>query len=307
VLAADLYHFHSPELAPWGLLLQATRGVPVVYDSHEYLRQDVATKSWLHPAAAGPLSVLLDNLERSMARRFAGIVTVNPHMAERFRRLNTNVAVVANFPPVEMARHAAAVSQQDRCSAVYLGSIDRDRGFLDVIETMKLIRAEAPAAVMRIYGEIEDGTHSQHAVPATDADLLSIGIETFPRVPHGSLREVVGHCAVGWVPWRATAHHVLGTPTKIFEYMALGLPVVASDLPFVKTIVEENECGVVVPAGSPVDHARALLELWNDPARARGMGERGRLAVLARLNWESQFGELLALYDRALAMRRCIQ
>src|SRR5439155_1824423 len=80
-LHADLYHLHDPELLPWGLALQIATGKPVIYDAHEYVGMDVSNKEWLPRAAAAPLGWLSDRVEKFIARRLSGVVTVNEHMA----------------------------------------------------------------------------------------------------------------------------------------------------------------------------------------------------------------------------------
>jgi glycosyltransferase involved in cell wall biosynthesis len=87
-------------------------------------------------------------------------------------------------------------------------------------------------------------------------------------------------------------------PTKLFEYMAAGLPVIAADFPKFREIVEGNRCGLCVPPRDVDAIASAIEWIFEHPAESENMGKRGREAVLKSLNWESEEQELLRFYER---------
>lgn len=89
-------------------------------------------------------------------------------------------------------------------------------------------------------------------------------------------------------------------PTKLFEYMALGLPVITSDFPLYRNIVEQHDCGLCVAADDPVTITNALLYLIEHPDEARAMGERGRQAVDTLYSWATEATKLLRLYGAVL-------
>ena len=84
--------------------------------------------------------------------------------------------------------------------------------------------------------------------------------------------------------------------TKFFEYMAAGLPIVCSDFPVWRELVERTGAGICVAPGDAQAALAAVMELARDPERARAMGQAGRRAVRARFSWESQARRLVELY-----------
>ena len=86
-------------------------------------------------------------------------------------------------------------------------------------------------------------------------------------------------------------------PTTLFEYMALGLPVIVSDFPLWRDVVDGAGCGVCVPPGDASALADALELLAREPEAARRMGDRGREAAIARYRWETEEKKLLGLYE----------
>jgi glycosyltransferase involved in cell wall biosynthesis len=87
---------------------------------------------------------------------------------------------------------------------------------------------------------------------------------------------------------------------KLFEYMAAGLPVVATDVAPWNAIIARHQCGVCVPVGDPRALAEAITQVLDSPGEARAMGERGRAAVEAHYSWASQEAVLLGLYEELL-------
>jgi glycosyltransferase involved in cell wall biosynthesis len=85
-------------------------------------------------------------------------------------------------------------------------------------------------------------------------------------------------------------------PNKMFEYMAAGLPVVASDFPLWRKIIKSAECGLLTDPLNPAAIAEALVWLLRHPARAAQMGRNGRRAVAENYNWERESGSLIATY-----------
>ena len=102
-----------------------------------------------------------------------------------------------------------------------------------------------------------------------------------------------------------TENHRYVTPQKLWEAMAAGVPVVASDLPGFTSVVTPVGCGVLCDPTSPVAISDALRTvLARGTTGLREMGERGHAAARDRYNWEVQFQVLDDVYDRLMAMTR---
>ena len=107
---------------------------------------------------------------------------------------------------------------------------------------------------------------------------------------------IMAAAEIGVVTFLPTPNHVDAQPNKMFEYMAAGLPIVASNFALWQRIVAENRCGICVDPASPVDIARGVEALLNDPVKCRAMGRAGREAIEKRCHWLQEGEKLVQLY-----------
>ena len=111
-------------------------------------------------------------------------------------------------------------------------------------------------------------------------------------------------CRIGLAVLQPIGQYVDVLPTKLFEYMSLGIPVVAADYPLCREVVEGSRCGLVV---DPTDFraiGKAISALAADPEQAKAMGERGKTQVAVRYSWAVEEKALLAVYSRLAAKDR---
>jgi glycosyltransferase involved in cell wall biosynthesis len=116
-----------------------------------------------------------------------------------------------------------------------------------------------------------------------------------------ALIQVFKRSKLGVVALLPTPNHLESLPIKMFEYMGAGLPVIASDFPLWKQIVEENECGICVNPKDPNDILRGIKYLLENPQKADEMGKKGREIVLAKYNWNAEAFKLVQLYHQLAA------
>jgi glycosyltransferase involved in cell wall biosynthesis len=299
-LAADLYHLHDPELLPLGLLLREQVDRPVIYDSHEFVALDIWDKNWIPAAVRGIVARGVGGLETFCAKRLDAVIAVNPYMAQGFAGRARRVAVVGNYPPRALAEFGPALVKTGP-EIINTGPMSASRGFPVVIEAMRTLRRELPQARCSLYGSLDLAEMPLRYTKLSTAELAATGVQFCERVPFSELPGIVRQHRVGWIPLAWTGNHAHCTPTKLLEFMAAGLPVVVSDLPVLREIVESADCGLVVPWNDASAHADAFAFLLRQPDECARLGENGRQAILRELNWERQFDVLQTLYREVLA------
>jgi glycosyltransferase involved in cell wall biosynthesis len=119
-------------------------------------------------------------------------------------------------------------------------------------------------------------------------------------IPHDQIAQEVRKAKLGLIPLPNLPKFQKNIPQKLFEFMALGMPVVLSDLPPSRPFVGDGACAMMVHPDNHGAYADAILKLLEDPALCKAMGNEGRHRVQEHYNWERESRKLLALYKDLL-------
>jgi glycosyltransferase involved in cell wall biosynthesis len=290
-LRPSVYHLHDPHLIPLGVLLKLA-GARVVYDVHENYPDHARGKLRAHPLRGQIKALMWVALEWLARRTMDGFVCASPALARRFPAART--VVVHNFPRHREFEPAGPSYGERTNTLVYAGVIREMRGFWQIAEALALLPSELDCR-LRMIGYFRPALLEQEA---RRLDAWS-RIDYMPWQDHAVVvREVLGAKVGLALLHPAPNHHDPIRSQKLFEYMAAGIPVIASDLPPWREIVRGVGCGVVVDPLDPAAIAAAIQDLLERPEEAEAMGRRGREAVEAQFNWDAESPRLLALYRR---------
>ncbi|MBX3575931.1 MAG: glycosyltransferase [Rhizobiaceae bacterium] len=289
-LDADVLHVHDPELLPFMLAMRRGKA-KLVFDAHEDLRGQIASKGWI----PGPFKAAFRGVARTLewaARGGDGIVTATPHIAAKY---GADSVVVQNFPLMEEFAGAVVPAGARSDRAVYTGIITRGRGIVQLVAAVGLV----------------DELEGLELAGTFESDALRREVEALPgwrkvayhgQVARPVLAELFGRASVGVVTFLPEPNHVNAQPTKLFEYMSAGLPVVVSDFPRWRALADGAGVAEFVDPADPQSVAGGLRT-----ALARPPEERARLAGIARrlveerYSFEAEFPKLAALYERLTA------
>ncbi|MGL6072458.1 glycosyltransferase family 4 protein [Craterilacuibacter sp.] len=284
-LQPDVVHFHDPELLPAALRLKQA-GIKVVYDVHEDMPRQILGKHWIPDRARPLVAGGFERIEDWAVSRFDAIVTSTPHIRDRFLSRNANSVAICNFPILsELVRDTAWESRRNE--VCYLGSISRIRGIAPIIAALPDTHVRLNLAGLWSEAGLQQ---SMQREPGW-ARVNDLGV-----LDRQGVAAVLAKSKIGLVTLFPTPNYVDALPIKLFEYMAAGMPVIASDFPVWRAIVDDAGCGLLVDPQDPQAIAAAIGELMGDEERARAMGEAGRQAVLAKYSWAAEGEKLVALY-----------
>jgi glycosyltransferase involved in cell wall biosynthesis len=291
-MPARVYHVHDPELIPTALKLKRRTGARVIYDCHEdylgFIRQKPHVPQWLR----GALGMVVAHFELRAARELDAVVAADPGIERRFKSLGARTVLLYNFPELALFPRATP-NEAPSFDLVYHGSIPRYHLELAFqIDDVLLRRGRSVRWLF--FGRFGDIEWAKAAAAGRNAGnrFLFEG-----PVPHTAVAAAVRRARIGIIPLPDLPKFQHNIPTKLFEFMALGLPVVLSDLPPSRPFVGDGLCGTMVDPRDHEAYAAAILRLLDDPALRRSMGEEGRRRVETEYNWESERAKLIALYQ----------
>lgn len=283
-------HFHDPELLRIGVQL-AREGRTAIYDAHEDLPRQMLTKQWLPAWLRAPLSALVERYEDSLVRRLSAVVAATPHIARRFSAVQPQAVDICNFPSTEELWPAGAGGAREN-AVCYVGGITRTRGIRELMAALALL----PEVRLILCGAMEDA--------ALESELRAHAawgqVEYLGQVGRAQVREVLARSRAGMVTLLPMPSYMDALPIKMFEYMSAGLPVIASDFPLWRQIVDDAGCGWCVDPVDPGAVADAIGRVLASPEQAERMGAAGRRAVEQTFNWPHEERKLLDFYRRLL-------
>ena len=302
----DIYHFHDPEFLLWGWLLQKLTRKPVIYDVHEYYSDSISTKPWLPHGVRGAATFFFDFLEKAVARRLAGVVAVNQHMGRQFSDRGCRVCVLPNYPPRGLFEVLPSIPDLQRIYEehevlIYIGGLSESRGITQAIRVMHHLCEQLPTAKLLLAGRFESDLYQQQINKLINELNLADRVDILGVLPHPEVVRYLALADIGiFLVQPVKERYNWGEPIKFFEYSAAGLPIVISDLPAKRRLIERVGNGVLVDPTNVGEITLALARLLKDAKLRSKMGEQGRRAFLEEYNWEAVKGRLIDLYEKLI-------
>ncbi len=286
-----ILHFHDPELIPVGLVAKVL-GIRVIYDVHEDVPRQILGRHSMGKLLRSVLAVGAQAAEWLASRAFDAIICATPHIGRRFPPHKT--ALVQNFPIVDELSATDVQSHADRPSRfVYVGVLTRMRGAAEMVEAIGSPELESKVE-LKIAGACQPASLWSELAAQTNL----AGVDFLGWMGRRQVAELLASARAGLVLFHAAPNHINAQPNKLFEYMSAGLPIIASDFPLWRELVDGLECGLLVDPRDPRAICEAMQWILDHPEEAEIMGRKGREAVESRMNWEREGRKLISVYQQ---------
>jgi glycosyltransferase involved in cell wall biosynthesis len=280
---ADVYHLHDPDLLIISNKLTAN-GKKVIYDSHEDVPRQILSKAWIPEKIRPMVAYLFEKYENKTIKKLDAVVVPTPHIEERFSKLNRKVYQICNFPLLSEF-NLEKNSNKRKDYVCYVGGISVNRGIKEIVEATKNINVDLVLcgnfSSKDLEEEILSNKHVKHLGFLDREGIVNI------------LKEA----KLGFVTLLPTPNHVNSYPIKMFEYMAAEMPIISSNFPLWKSIIEQHHCGLCINPNNINEIQEAINYILNTPKESSKMGIRGKKAVLEYYNWGTQEKKLVSLYQ----------
>lgn len=288
-LDADIYHLHDPELLPYGLKLKK-KGKKVIFDSHEIYSAQILEKKYMPKRLRKIIAILYKTYESHVIKKLDAVIIPCTIGGENVFSFAKKTVFIDNTPLIsELSDKYQERDISDCRSICYTGGLTYDRGIIHLIE------AAYKAGVKLIL--------AGNFMPPSFGDEIKKmpghgNVEYKGYLDRTGIVNVYRESAIGMCTILSVGQYNKGDnfPTKVYEYMSMGIPVILTDSPFARRVLEKYEFGICVQPDNSDDIASAISFLISNPVIAKQMGEIGRKAILELFNWDIEEVKLLQLY-----------
>lgn len=292
---ADIYHLHDPELIPYGLKL-LKKGKKVIFDSHEDIYNNILDKQYIPLLLRKLISVFYEKYLTYSLKRFTALISVTPHIVEKLLTINSNTYQITNYPIIDTFYPCRKKTHElKELEIVFIGGIHPIWGHENIIQALEPLN--------RVHYTIIGNAKSSYIDFLSSLkswDKVSYkGKVPFSQVALFYAKADIGIAVARYENNNGNGYGSLGN-TKLFEIMAMGLPVICSDMLLWKNIIDSYKCGICVTPTSIKEITAAIAYLQDNPDVAYQMGLNGRKAVEKVYNWKTQEKVLLKLYKNIM-------
>ena len=280
---ACVYHLHDPELIPIGIILSLLNR-NIVFDIHEDSFLQIQSKKWLPTRLRTVMAHLYLFLLNYAAKRFSSIITATDGIAET---LDTKTCVLKNYPI--LGELSSVEGKSSRNVIAYLGGVAYNRG----LSQRAAIGSTAICDVV-IAGPFQHQAEREKFEKEGGFEF----VKYLGRIDRPAVKCLLNDSFAGLVLLKPEPYFLESLPIKMFEYMEAGVPVIASDFPFWKALLEPYECAIFVDPDNLEQIIEAVEKLRSSQELVNHMGQNGKWAVQENFNWTIEEKKLLALYHK---------
>jgi glycosyltransferase involved in cell wall biosynthesis len=283
-LNSDIYHFHDPELIPVGLKLKKM-GKKVIFDVHEDVPKQILAKPYATIFLRKMMSWAYALYENYAARKFDYIITPTPIINARFIQWNRSKEV-RNYPILK--EFNSTINWEDRVSVMcHIGSLARTRGIVELIKVVELSGIPLELGGNFRPASLEDEVKDMPG-------WSNVHFHGF--LSREGVRSVVSQAKIGMVTLHPTQSYLEAYPVKLFEYMAAGLAIVASDFPLYRELLKDYPCAYFVDPLEPEQIASTVKNFMANEDQMKTMGKIAKDAANAIFNWDVEVKNLYQVY-----------
>ena len=284
---SDIFVFHDPELIWIGIKASIVLKRKVVYDIHENTIQSIVRKKWLNPIVK-----LIAIVGYSILQQISKLFFHHYLLAEYSYRsfINKNSTVIYNYPLKVDYEHQSS----KEFDLVYLGDITNDRGALIMIRILSILKRKIPTINLALIGKVSPFLKDDLENAIIDNGLKN-NTKVFGYMNYSEAMKIVCKSKIGLCLLKPIKNYIDSYPTKLFDYMQVGVPYVCSNFPLYKKLLDKCNAGILVDPLDVEGIAISIYDLLNDTDRYNDLSKNGMIALNKNYNWATQENKLFNL------------
>ena len=293
-----IYHLHDPELIPLGLFLKL-RGKAVIFDMHEDISKQVINKEWIPSIFRWPLSFIFSVIERCLPKIFDCVILAEDSYLQKFKSVK-NIQVIHNYPFGQ--EFIKKTYDFNTFRIVYVGDLRAVRGIKEYLKILKKCRDNNLDIELVLIGSYADTQVEKECMDLIKSFNIESRVTHHGRLPNNDVYEILRECDLGLALLHPIGNYVSSYPTKLFEYMSVGLPVLTSNFELWKAIVEGHNCGYTVDPFDVDAAVSAITNYYNNTDLLCQHGRNGLNFIQKEIMWEKEEEKLVRIYEGLLGV-----
>ncbi|HUW93229.1 MAG TPA: glycosyltransferase family 4 protein [Bacteroidales bacterium] len=293
---ANVVHVHDLPLARVGFMIKEQYNAGLVLDLHENWPDFLDVSQHTKSLAGRLLSSTSQwrRYEKESVSQADKVITVVAEMKERLIRIGAvpdKIIILENTPLVSTVT-GSFPGKSEIFKLIYVGGITRHRGLQYVIKGLSLLGSRL-AWHLTIAG---DGRYVKELKILTDELGLNSQVSFRGKVAKHEAESLISQSDLAVLPHVRSVQSDNSSPNKLFEYMAAGIPVLASNCISIKRVIDDTDSGISYVYDSPEDFSVRFMEVYQNRSLLHSKGENGRNAVKNLYNWEVSVSGLIEMY-----------
>jgi len=288
---ARAYHLHDPELMPIAVLLRLMRRRPVIFDAHEDAETDMRSKPYLSPWVRQLAAAAVRLAERLCLPHVSAVITAHDGGADHLAGLGVCSTIIHNYVDAQDLPRVELVAGRAPCLG-YVGGVTLERGIVELLTAAQMARRTHPTLRVLLIGPAPADLRSR-----IETEFAEVAEFCGPLAQPEAMRLLAARATIGVSTYLPLINYLYAEPTKVFEYMALGLPILCSNFPMWEGLVVATGCGISVDPTDPDAMCQGICDLLGRPqSELQAMAQRGIELSRTRFSWTAEAPRLIALY-----------
>jgi len=297
---AEIIHFHDLDILP--LMAGLAPFKRVVYDVHENYPDEMLVRQWIPQPLRRPLYHGVCFVQAGLSRIVHNAVFVIPEIGKHFPDKVLRTTIVRNYATLDLLQVCSDDYLARRDTVVFTGSNYESNGTLLFLEIAARFKARHSHLDFLMTDRWSDSSIRERSLAFIRTHGLT-NVTIAPNLPPHRIMEYLNCATIGIAPGLRETKHIHALPTKLFEYMAAGLPIVSSDLPNETHLARETGAVLLCKPEEPEAFVSAIEKLLRNREYAYECGQKGQHAFRDRFCWESQIENIEAFYRDILVAK----
>jgi glycosyltransferase involved in cell wall biosynthesis len=296
-----LYHIHDIDILPLFCVVKFLSKKPVIYDNHENYPEEMLVRFWVPEHLRWVLYFIVKYVQRICASYIGNLILVVPSQEAEFGSQKYNKVMVRNYASKILLETRAANYEARQDAVIFTGVQSINNGSILFLEIANGVLKKYPN-VKFLCIDWFDGDNALRKQMDEYIKKFAIqeNISFLSPVKGSEIMSYLNMAKIGISPNLRVDKQIKALPTKLFEYMAAGLPIVTSNLPHQTEIIKKSNCGLLADPDFPDDFVDKICFLISNQSKAKEMGENGKNAFLEHYCWETDVLKLKELYELLL-------